>query len=206
LRFFLLRTQYRSTIVFSEEGIAEAGQGLDTFLRFFERLERTTGKSFYALPLHTTRKAGELSPGSDAFLKEVHGHRASFLSKMDDDFNTGGAVSDLFDLLRTLNKYCEQEKLDDPAARRPEALAALQQGATVLRELAALLGLFINAPAAASAQDDELVGKLVGLFIELRKEARADKNFKLSDRIRDGLTAAGIALEDRKDGTSWRRV
>ncbi len=49
IRFFLLRTHYRSTIVFDEEGLAEAGVALETFYRFFERYQRITGGSFYAL-------------------------------------------------------------------------------------------------------------------------------------------------------------
>jgi cysteinyl-tRNA synthetase len=75
-----------------------------------------------------------------------------------------------------------------------------------LRELTAILGLFLHPSAAAVGQDDALVGQLMELLIALRKEARADKNFKLGDRIREGLTAAGITLEDRKEGTSWRRA
>ncbi|HTN76266.1 MAG TPA: DALR domain-containing protein, partial [Pirellulaceae bacterium] len=202
----LLRTHYRSTIVFSEEGIEEAGQGLDTFLRFFERFQRVTGESYFSLPLFKTRAAGDFAPEGNELLTEVQAHRASYLTKMDDDFNTGGAMSDLFDLLRTLNKYCEQHKLDDPAARTPAVLAPLKRGVMVLRELLAILGLFLQAPVVAAGEDDGLANKLVGLFIEMRAEARKDKNFKLSDRIRDGLTAIGITLEDRKDGTSWRKA
>ncbi|HND52284.1 MAG TPA: cysteine--tRNA ligase, partial [Pirellulaceae bacterium] len=90
IRFFLLRTHYRSTIVYSEEEVAEAGAGLDSFHRFFERYQRVTGKSFYELPVTARRADGEFNPGSDPLLKEVHGRRSSFLTKMDDDFNTGG--------------------------------------------------------------------------------------------------------------------
>ena len=59
LRFFLLRTHYRTTIVFSEEGIQEAGTALDTFHRFFARWNRATGKNFYELTPIAQRCDGE---------------------------------------------------------------------------------------------------------------------------------------------------
>ena len=205
LRFFLLRTHYRSTIVFSEEGIVEAGQGLDQFQRFFERYQRVTGMSFYDLPILHRRKEGEIDPAGDALLTQVRDLRAGYLTKMDDDFNTGGAVSDLFELVRALNKYVDQHQLEDAAKRDPAKLAALTRGATTFRELGALLGLFLSGPQKAAGGDDALVGKLMDLFLALRAEARARKDFGTSDRIRDGLAAAGITLEDRKGETGWRK-
>jgi len=204
LRFFLLRTHYRSTIVFSEEGIAEAGLGLDQFHRFFERYQRVTGKSFFDLPVIRRRKEGEIDPAGDALLTQVRDLRAGYLSKMDDDFNTGGAVSDLFELVRTLNKYVDQHQLEDATKRDAAKSAALARGATTLRELGANLGLFLTAPPKAAGGDDALVGKLMDLFLALRAEARAKKDFATSDRIRDGLAAIGVTLEDRKGETGWR--
>ena len=59
IRFFLLRTHYRSTVLFNEPAIEEAGIGLESFYRLFKRYERITGKSFYDLKFPTTREAGE---------------------------------------------------------------------------------------------------------------------------------------------------
>lgn len=205
LRFFLLRTHYRSTIVFSEEGIAEAGQGLDAFHRFCDRYRRISGKDFYSLPPIAQRSQGEFAPGDDPLLQEAHARRAAFLAKMDDDFNTGGAVSELFELLRALNKYIDAHSLESPGADR-QAAASLDRAVVVLRELSALLGLLQQPPPAASAPADELVDKLMQLLITLRKEAREQKNFALADRIRSGLAAAGVTLEDRKDGVIWKRT
>jgi cysteinyl-tRNA synthetase len=204
LRFFLLRTHYRSTIVFSEEGIAEAGQGLDAFHRFAERYKRVSGRDFYSLAAIGSRKEGEFDPGADALLQEAHARRAAFLAKMDDDFNTGGAVSELFELLRALNKFIDAQNLEAPGAAR-SAIASLDRGAAVLRELTALLGL-LNSPPAAAAATDDLSEKLMQLIISLRKEAREQKNFALADRIRNGLAEIGVALEDRKDCVAWKRT
>jgi len=205
MRFFLLRTHYRSTISFSDEGIEEAGIALETFFRFFERYERITGESFYGLPAATSRKEGDFDPKAIPVLVSVHACREAFLSKMDDDFNTGGAVSELFELVRELNRFVDQQLLEQKANRTDELLATLRQGTQTLRELAQLLGLFTTPPTQATGADDALVGKLLDLLIEIRTNARKNKDFATSDKIRDALAALEITLEDRQDGTGWRR-
>ncbi len=201
LRFFLLRTHYRSTVLYSDEAVAEAATSLDAFYRFFERFERITGDSFYALPTIQRRADGEFTPGDSQLLSDVQRLRKAFLAKMDDDFNTGGAGSDLFELIRSLNKFCDAQQLD--VSPQPEDLKQLRQAALVIRELTALFGLFRSPPAAAGA-DDALVAGLMELLIEVRGTARQKKDFEMADVIRDRLTELGVTLEDRKDGTGWR--
>jgi len=203
IRFFLLRTHYRSTIEFGEEGIEEAGIGLETFHRFFERHQRVSGKNFYDLTPIARREAGEFDPEDDPLLVEVFQRRQSFLAKMDDDFNTGAAVSDLFDLVRTLNKAIDQHQLEDHDKRDPARLLALNQGVETLRELTALLGIF-RAPPEKTGGDDALAGQLMQLLIDIRTESRQNKDFATADRIRDGLGEIGVKLEDRKGETGWR--
>ena len=204
IRFFLLRTHYRSTVEYSEQGLEETKTGLDGFARFFERYQRITGQSFYALPPLARRSDGQLSAGGDPLLAEVAQLRAEYIAKMDDDFNTGGAISELFELLRALNKYADQQQLEDAAARTEAALASFRRGVDTLRELTAVLGLFRTAPAAKSGGDSELLNQLLGLLVELRTDARKRKDFATADRIRQALGDMGITLEDRKDGTGWR--
>ena len=204
MRFFLLRTHYRSTVVFSDEALTESTAALETFYRFFERFERITGRSYYDLPVAVTRAQGELQPDDDPLLVDVKRCRDGFLEKMDDDFNTGAAISDLFELIRVLNKFVDQHQLED-ATRPAPLLAALTTGAGTLRELAALLGIFRQPrAAAASTGENQLVGPLMELVIELRANARKNKDFATADRIREVLTQIGIVLEDRKGGTAWR--
>jgi cysteinyl-tRNA synthetase len=204
IRFFLLRTHYRSTVEYSEQGLEETKTGLDSFARFFERYHRITGQSFYELSPITRRADGELTAGDDPLLGEVAQRRAEYVAKMDDDFNTGGAISELFELLRALNKFADQQQLEDPAARTESALASFRRGVDTLRELTAVLGLFRSAPQAKSGGDLELLNKLMGLLVELRTDARKRKDFATADRIRLALGEMGITLEDRKEGTAWR--
>ncbi|MCA9271188.1 MAG: cysteine--tRNA ligase, partial [Planctomycetales bacterium] len=121
--------------------------------------------------------------------------------------NTGAAVSDLFGLLSALNKFVDAKKLEDPAARKPADVASLERGVETLRELAAVLGLFLKpqAKAAGGGEGDSLLDDVMKLLIDLRAGARQEKNFALSDAIRNGLSALGVTLEDRKGETGWKR-
>ncbi|MEX2170682.1 MAG: cysteine--tRNA ligase [Pirellulales bacterium] len=201
IRFFLLRTHYRSTVLFNEPGIEEAGVGLESFYRLFKRYARITGNDFYALVPPRTREAGEFNPGDNSALQPIAKCREKFIAAMDDDFNTGGAIGELFELARVANKLCDDEKLEAPDARNSAAVATLTQMLTTLRELTSILGLFAK-PLAAEGGDD-LLAKIMPLVIELRAETRTKKDFATADAIRDGLTAIGITLEDLAGGTEW---
>jgi cysteinyl-tRNA synthetase len=203
IRFFLLATHYRRPIDFSEGHIREVETGMETFYRFFKRLERISGQQFYSLPAPARRGDGEFDPAGDPLLVDVAEMRKRFLEWMDDDFNTGGAIGVLYDLVRRLNKYCDDEKLEEPGNRDPGKAASLARGATTFRELALTLGLFGKPPAQKAAGGDHLSGKLVELLIEVRADARKGKNFAMADKIRNSLAEMGVVLEDRPGGTQW---
>jgi cysteinyl-tRNA synthetase len=204
IRFFLLRTHYRSTVMFSDEALEESRVALESFYRFFERFQRVTGESFYTLTAPKTRDEGSLDAGDAVLLRQVGEKREAFLEKMDDDFNSGAAISELFELVRLLNKFIDQQNLEEEARRTAAHTAQFQQGTIVLRELANVLGLFTREPAAAQDEESGLVDQLMQLLIELRSTARKKKDFEMADCIRDSLGELGISLEDRKDGTGWR--
>jgi cysteinyl-tRNA synthetase len=209
IRFFVLSTQYRRPIDYSEDRLREVETGMDTFYRLFKRFERITGESFFTLAAPATRKEGDagadVPSAAKPLLAAVAELRGRFLEAMDDDFNTGGGIGTLFDLVRAINKYADDEKLEEPAARTAERLDALRRGVTVLRELTATLGLFRKAPEEKAPGGDDLTGKLMKLLIELRAEARKKKDFATGDRIRNTLAEIGVALEDRPGGTEWSR-
>jgi cysteinyl-tRNA synthetase len=207
VRFFLLATHYRSPIELSDENIAATGTGLEGFYRLFETFERITGQSFYALEVSATRKNSAALKGQPAeFFTELNQLRDRFLEAMDDDFNTGGAVGVLFELRKCINGYIAKQKLGGGEPATKTDAAALTQAMTLLKELANLLGVF-RAPIAKAGggADDEFVGSLMQLLIAIRAEARKKKNFDIADQIRNGLTELKVTLEDRPDGTMWRR-
>ena len=89
--------------------------------------------------------AGEFDPAGNALLAEVAALAAAFLEAMDDDFNTGAAPPMLFELVRDAQQVRRHAKSWKPASPMPPKLATLETGATVLKELAGVLGLFRQA-------------------------------------------------------------
>ena len=210
IRFFLLRTHYRSTVLFNEPAIEEAGIGLESFYRLFKRYNRVTGKDFYTITANKTRDNQSASqppalPGvsSDPVLQSAATCRTKFITAMDDDFNTGGAIGELFELAKITNKFCDDADLEGKGKDNPAAVAKFTSLLTTLKELSNILGIFMAAPAKSPAAGDDLVANLMPLVIELRAGARKNKKFAMADKIRSGLTAAGITLEDRAGGTEW---
>jgi cysteinyl-tRNA synthetase len=214
IRFFLLRTHYRSTVLFNESAIEEAGIGLETFNRLFKRYTRITGKEFYDLKAPAKRNQSDRPDQC----------REKFLACMDDDFNTGGAIGELFELARLINKHCDDHDLEGQGRSNSAAVATLTNMLATLRELTNILGIFLAPPKAQAAGDDlaakllplvkELkpgatspanADELMKLLIQLRADARKAKDFATADKIRKRLTEIGITLEDRAGGTEWSK-
>ncbi|TWT52978.1 Cysteine--tRNA ligase [Rubripirellula amarantea] len=210
IRFFLLRTHYRSTIVYGEDGLAEAGTSLEAFYRFFDRFDEivaNTGVTFYTLDAATKREDGAFDPAGNELLESIHAIREKFLAAMDDDFNTGSAISHLFESIKIFNRFADAQSLSPGAPAENEHVQSLIAAVKVIRELAGTLGLF-QKPVASSGgneEDAELLDQVVHLLINLRKEARENKDYAMGDAIRDRLSSLGISLLDKKEGTSWER-
>ena len=207
VRFFLLATHYRSPIDFGEERIAETHRALDGFYRLFETFERITGLDFYSLPTSSTREQSTyFRPPTSRLQEELAELRDRFLEAMDDDFNTGGAVGALFEMRKVINGFINAQKLDSSGPAGDAEQEELKTALAVVRELANLLGVFHKPAKIESGEvDDALVGGLMELIIDVRAHARQNKHFEIADKIRDGLNELKVALEDRPDGTSWRR-
>jgi len=119
-----------------------------------------------------------------------------FNSAMDDDFNTREAISVLFEMAREVNRL---KRDTDPQA----AVLASQ-----MRGLGNILGLLELDPQAylkGEAGEGDLADANVDALVVQRQQAKLDRNFALSDQIRDQLKVAGIVLEDSKEGTVWKR-
>ncbi len=206
IRFFILSTHYRSPIIFSEERIAEVARSVEGFYRLIETYGRVTGKDFYALPVASRRDESAPLPAEPAELMEpLRQLRERFLEAMDDDFNTGGAVGTLFEMRRCINAFVNQHQLDGPGKSDAAAVEAFQTAVRQFKELANILGVFRRPVEKPSGADDTLVKQLIDLLVEVRSDARKKKDFETADKIRDRLGQLNIVLEDRPDGTVWRR-
>lgn len=124
--------------------------------------------------------------------------RTAFMAAMDDDFNTPEALAVLYDLARTLNTAKKENPTQAPAF------------AAELRELAGILGLLQQDPqvflqTTTTDTENALSAQAIETWIQKRQQARADKDFAESDRIRDWLAQQGIILRDSREGTRWTR-
>ncbi|WP_165065108.1 cysteine--tRNA ligase [Paludisphaera rhizosphaerae] len=198
IRLLLLSSHYRRPIDYGPTRLSEIARSLQTFHHAFDRFEELTGERFDALSAPTKRH--DWDPGVSDALKEVAEHRQGFLDAMDDDFNTGGAVGEMFEVVRVLNRLAAGLS----ANSSKQELADYRAGMTVLKEMTNILGLFHKLPDKATAGGDALTGDLMNLLIELRARLRKEKQYALADEVRNRLTGLGVVLEDGPEGTRWR--
>ncbi len=196
MRVFILSSYYRSPLTYTDEAIEAAQAGA-------ERLARVANRE---------------SHGGGGKELDEKPYRQRFLDAMDDDFNTPQALAALFDLARDINR-AEEEGVD------------VVKGRETLKELGGILGLTFKGKKEppvdvkllrqlALSVSEKMVkinfkeiskgppedtDAIMKFLISLRKELREAKNFQLADEIRNSLSEIGIALEDKPQGTTWKR-
>jgi cysteinyl-tRNA synthetase len=175
-RLMVLNSSYRSPLSYSDEIVEQARRGLE---RLRGGLRPATGAG------------GDRPSAGESLLEKAAQTRRDFEAAMDDDFNTAGALSALFELVRAINQA------RDKGATRAE----LAQGQNSLRDLAAVLGLRLE-PQASTISD---LAPFIELLLDIRAELRAARQFELADQIRNRLNELGVVIEDTKDGSLWRR-
>ncbi len=174
IRFFVLQAHYRSTLDFSNEALQAAEKGLDRLMKGIESI-------------------GKIKPSATSTVQPAELERRC-AEAMADDLNSPMVISAMFDWVRIINSAVEGK----------ESLTAddLAQLKSIFERYAfEVLGLKDEKSAAGAGRDR--VTPLVEMLLEERLKARAAKDWAASDRIRDGLAAAGIRVKDRKDGTDW---
>ena len=176
VRMWALSGSYRTQVVFSEQALHDASAAYERCKTFHESCARLFA-----------RAAGP-SAARDSY-------RDRFIAAMDDDFNSAAAVAVIHDLVREGNGELEAAARGDSAARgRLEGLAG------TFAELTSVLG-FSFAPEVVSS---ELAGSLIDYLLELREQARAEREFERADEIRRRLAGMGVVIEDTPSGARWR--
>ncbi len=203
IRFLILQSHYRSPIDFSDKSLKSAKTGLNTFYRLLERLQRATGVDPYNVNSQVEHmREAKVDEQTTQFMEDVMKSRVRFLESMDDDFNTAGAISVLFDMASLFNRFMDATRIE---SRHEEQLRLVVQAATgTFMTLSRLLGLLEERPIASGYANDDKTPEILDLLVEVRTMARQVKQFEIGDHIRDRLAALSIILEDRPDGTQWR--
>jgi len=174
LRMMVLNSGYRNPLTFNEAVIEQAE-------RAFERL-------LSALKPALTDADGIDSNQQNALQDQAKKTREGFEAAMDNDFNTAGALGNLFDLVRAIN----QARADGATN---EQIAEVQ---SLLKELISVLGLRLGPKVAVHEADP-----FIELLMEVRAKLRAQKMWEMSDFIRDRLSELGVQVEDSRSGSTW---
>ncbi len=186
VRFFILQSHYRSTLDFSDEALAGAKGGLEKLSNTIRNLRTEIAKA------EQEKRTASLSIDLESYKKRV-------LEAMDDDFNTPQAIAILFELSKEVNAALSLDK--------KYSASSLQVVERLFQELGGgVLGIISDKAVTTVSVDGNVEGDLVNLLIAVRNEARKAKLFAVSDMIRDRLKEIGIALEDKKDETVWKKI
>ncbi len=177
IRFFILQTHYRSTLDFSNEALIAAEKGLKRLWEGYENLQKLRVTSNQQPETETDSKALKLLGEFDEF--------------MDDDFNTAKVLANMFELVPIINGLKNKQLEADTLS--PSTIQSLQQKFKIyLEDIFGLRG---------DSVDNEQLNGVLQLLINIRKEAKAKKDFVTSDTIRNELIKLGVQLKDEKDGT-----
>ena len=183
VRFYLLSTHFRSQTEFSRDRLEDARKGSERLANACRSIDE-----------HLKRLGdapGVTAPEARRLMDAAATAREKFLAAMDDDFNSAGAIGQLFELVKTYNVLSDEA---GPAiAQSREALEAVRDA---LAEFDRILGLFHDGLPTATAEIPAEVQQLV----EQRQNARKDKDFQRADQLRDQIAAAGYVVEDTSDG------
>ncbi len=174
IRFFILQAHYRSTVDFSSEALEASEKGLSRLLEGYARLKKLTS-----------------SPVSSV---SIEGLRAKCEEAMNDDLNTPIVISHLFDALKTINLIH-----DGKETISADDLKELQNVFKLYVE--DILGLRTES---ATTGINEAYQKAIDLLLNIRLEAKRNKDWATSDKIRNELTALGFEIKDTKDGFEWK--
>jgi cysteinyl-tRNA synthetase len=174
VRFFILQAHYRSTVDFSSAALEASEKGLSRLMEGYARLQKLTA--------------------SAASTVDTAGLRAKCEEAMLDDLNTPIVISNLFDALRAINLVHDGK----------ETISV-----TDLGELKSVFKLFIEEilglkMESAASSGNESYKKAIDLLLNMRLEAKQNKDWATSDKIRNELTALGFEIKDTKDGFEWK--
>ncbi len=184
VKFFMLQSHYRSTLDLTDEALAAAEKGYRRLMEANQTLQDLTFTG--------TEDAGEQDRELNAGIDRVY-------AEMNDDFNTPKALAALFELVTKVNSFkggqLTMEGLTEPTFRR------LQETFQVF--IGNIFALQDELAGGDSNGQTEVLDGVMSMVLELRAQARANKDWGTADKIRDTLQALNVVVKDGKDGSTW---
>ena len=190
LRYFLLSTQYRSPLDFSDDRLEEAETNMQRLSEVIERVKELAAKDGH----EETEASKALKAAAEKAMKDFH-------AAMDDDFNTGLASSTIFELAKAFNIY--YTAVQNGTAVDADAVSLAEKN---LKDIMGVLGILENAwSRKQSTVSDKEFADLMQVVLDVRQEARKAKQYAIADQIRDKLAALHIVIEDTPTGARWKK-
>ena len=185
VRQLVLNSHYRSPLDFSDAALFAAQSGYEKITSTVKALRKKIA-------------ASAEGPVDDQIARQLKQLKKKFEDAMNDDLNTSIALSIIFELVRLTNELFERSDV---------TCASLDAVDELFNQLGGdVLGIVQHQyPQAAEAGDEKIIDEMVQTFIDQRAEARKNKDFLIADAIREKLDKIGIVMEDKPEGTIWRR-
>lgn len=180
IRHFILSSHYRSPINFSKEIIEQSQAALDRIFNCVDSVD------FFL----SNAPDEDVRDNEKELVARFASYKDKMIEAMDDDFNTGGGIAAIYDLVRDLNLALN--------AQNPASKGAIAEGKKLLDEMTTLFG-FVR-----TGDDDSALKEEIESAIEARRQAKLAKNYAEADRIRNDLAARGIILQDTPQGTKYQ--
>lgn len=178
IRFFILQSQYRSTLDFSNDALQGSEKALRRLMEAFEWLQQQD----------QIGSTGQVDPSLDEKVKKLV---TDFDTFMNDDLNTAKVIANMFELVPIINSI--KDKHIPVGALHTDTVSLLKKQLSVyIRDIFALQS--------SKADNNHKLEGVLELLINIRKEAKSRKDFLTSDKIRNELAALGVQLKDEKDG------
>jgi cysteinyl-tRNA synthetase len=178
IRFFILQAHYRSTVDFSNEALKASRKGLERLMDAIKQLNNISAT-----------ENGEIDKAYTASLRD------KCYEAMNDDLNTPIVISHLFEACHIINQLTDKQTTITPDAL--EELKAIFQTFSF-----DILGLRQDAD--GNEEREVAYSKAIDLLLEIRQQAKANKDWSTSDRIRNELSALGFEVKDTRDGVTWK--
>ena len=193
IRFFILQTHYRGTVDFGNEALQSAEKGLKRLWEAYENLKKlgddrwkmTDEKALLSSVNYQLPSDHELDAKCRKLLDELD-------EFIEDDFNTAKVLANIFELVPVINGLKDKHLAPDTISN--DTVKLMQEKLKIFIE--DILGLKDIKPANAYQVDG-----IIDLLIDLRKQAKQEKNYVMSDNIRKRLSTLGVQLKDEKDGS-----